>query len=461
MAMENFSLQELIRSCNGEFLLGDPHAHIPRISTDTRTVRRGDYYVALTGSNFDGHDFLKQAVEKKAGGLIITHHNVELGNPFPSFPAMVKVRDTTRALGDIARAYRRKWDIPVVGITGSNGKTTTKEMLASIFGRIGTTLATSGNFNNQIGLPLTVLEMNSKHRWAVIEMGTSWPGEIARLADISAPTAAIITNIGSSHLENFKTRDGVFEEKRKLYDALPQNGVTAINADDPYLSTLVGASLPGIVTFGFGASAVVRAVDLELWPDVPRFVLLLGRESVSVRLPVHGKFNVMNALAAAACAWKMGIDPEQIKEGLESFNPPKMRMEMRTLDSGARIINDAYNANPSSVRESVTGLVQSFPDSDKIVVLGDMLELGDEAGREHERLGEFLASQALGKIFLFGPLMANAQAALPQNAARHFLSKEELAEELRRALGRRSVVLVKASRGTRLEEVVELLSQNT
>lgn len=458
--MENFTLQELIRACGGEFLLGDPHARISRISIDTRTLRRGDYYVALTGGTFDGHDFLKQAVEKKAGGLIVNRHNVDLGNPFPSFPAVVKVPDTMLALGDIARAYRRKWDMPLIGITGSNGKTTTKEMLASILSQTGTTLATSGNFNNQIGLPLTLFELAAKHRWAVVEMGTSWPGEIARLADIAAPTAGIITNIGSAHLENFKNRDGVFAEKKKLFEALPPNGVAAVNADDPYLSTLAGSALPGVVTYGFSANALVRAVDIELWPDLPHFILLLGSESLHIRLPVHGKFNIMNALAAAACAWKMGIDPDQIKAGLESFSPPKMRMEMRTLASGARVINDAYNANPSSVREAVAGLVQSFPDSDKIVVLGDMLELGDGAANEHARLGEYLANQAVGKIFLFGPLMKNTYAALPQGAAQHFNSKDELTDALRRAATPRSVILVKASRGTRLEEVVEQLSQN-
>lgn len=453
--MENITLNELIGAVSGSFLLGDPHSVVNVVSIDTRTLRRGDYYFAIKGSHFDGHEFLKQAIEKQAGGLVISRKDIDLGNPFPAFPAIIQVADTTRALGELAAFYRRKWKIPVVGITGSNGKTTTKEMLASILRQSALTLSTTGNLNNLIGMPLTLLRLTSEYKYAVIEMGTSAFGEIKRLAEIAAPTIGIITNIGYTHLENFINLDGVLAEKKNLLDALPEDGCAVLNVDDLHLSKLVTRLHCDVVTFGMYKGAQVYADNVKLWPDKPSFELNMRGKTTKISLPVYGKFNIMNALAAAAAAGRMGIDSDAIKRGLEQFSHPQMRMETHELSSGVMLINDAYNANPSSVRESVAGMVTAFPERPKVVVLGDMLELGAEAENFHARLGEFLAMQPLEKVFLYGPLMEAAARRLPPAVARHFLRMDDLEEGLRQALLSDAVVLIKGSRGMHLEELFQ------
>ncbi len=299
--MEKFFLHDIINSTKGEFLSGDPHAPVNNISIDTRTLAKGDYFLALQGKNYDGNNFVKQAIDKKAGGLIMSLKVIDLDKSipaFPTFPSIVKVSDTLKALGDIAAAYRRKWKIPVVAITGSNGKTTTKEMLFSILSLAGETLCNKGNFNNQVGVPLTLLNLASKHSYAVIELGTSWPGEIARLSEITAPDIGIVTNIGATHLENFKNTDGVFQEKRVLIENLPANGTAIVNIDDPYFAGY--ETNRECITYGFTEKAMLRAVNVRLWPDLPSFEADIAGKHVHVRLPVYGKFNIYNALAASA-----------------------------------------------------------------------------------------------------------------------------------------------------------------
>lgn len=454
--MENFYLHELINAARGEFLLGDPHSLVRTLSIDSRTIRKGDYFIAISGNNFDGHAFLKTVIEKGAAGIIVSKQDLDLGNPFPVFPAVVRVADTTRALGDIAGAYRRKWRTPLAAVTGSNGKTTTKEMLASILGLKGKTLHTAGNFNNQIGLPLTLVGLASEHEYAVVEMGSSYPGEIARLAEIAAPDIGVITNIGLSHLERLKNREGVLAEKRALLDGLHEGGCGIVNIDDPMLKDIRLAEGRELVTYGTAPDAMVRATNVRFWPEKPSFDLTIDGRSVGIKLAIFGGFNISNALAAAAAAWKAGAGLETIKAGLERFSPVGMRMETRELASGVTLINDAYNANPSSMRASVRGVVESFPDRVKVAVLGDMLELGEGADTEHRSLGEFLDSQPFSKIFLYGPRMEKAAAAM-KGHGRHYPDKESLEIDLKRSLAPGSVVLVKGSRGMRLEEIVEHL----
>ena len=457
--MEKIYLRELITAVKGEFLLGDPHSIVSSISIDSRTIRKGNYYFAIAGKNHDGHNFLQEAVEKGASGLIIARNDFEIGNPFPSMPAIVKVQDTSLALGDLASYYRKKWNIPLVAITGSNGKTSTKEMLGSILQQRGNTLKTSGNFNNQIGLPLTLLNLSSEHAYAVIEMGTSFPGEIKRLAEIASPTIGIITNIGLSHLERFKNQEGVLAEKRVLLENLASGGCGVINIDDPYLNG-IASSLPcEVITTGIEKEAMVRARKIDVWPDYPKFELVIQGNAVPVTLPVYGKFNVYNALAAAAAAWKLGFGLEEIKKGLETFSAPDMRMEVRNLVSGITVINDAYNANPSSMRASLSSFVQSFTEKSKIAVLGDMLELGEQAEPEHRKFGEYLATQPLTHIILYGPMMEKALPALAHAPVRHFSDREDMELELKRlvALTPDCVVFFKGSRGMHLEETINRL----
>jgi UDP-N-acetylmuramoyl-tripeptide--D-alanyl-D-alanine ligase len=418
---------------------------------------KGEYFIALSGKNFDGHDYIKQAIEKKAGGIIVSSKILNLDNSipaFPTFPSIVRVNDTLQALGDIAGAYRRKWAVPLVAITGTNGKTTTKEMLSSILNNSGTAMCNKGNMNNQVGVPVTLLNLGSKYSFAVIELGTSWPGEIARLSQITAPDIGIITNIGLGHLENFKDLNGVFEEKITLINSLPSSGTAIINADDPYLEKLK----PSVecLTFGFSEKADVRAANIRLWPDLPSFETDISGEHVHIRLPLYGKFNIYNALAACAAAVKLGIKAQDIVKGLETFSLPKWRMEKHQLLSGALVINDAYNANPSSMRESIESIVESFQDKEKVVVLGDMLELGENSSSEHKELGEFISAKPLSRVIFFGEQMKNAFAAVKDSGAeaKHFMKKDELVLEIRRHMNSDSVILFKASRGIGFEEVV-------
>lgn len=452
--MENLSLYELVDAVKGEFLLGDPHFPVSSVSIDTRTLSKHDFYFAIKGKNYDGHEFLKPAIEKGVKGLVVSRTDVDFGKPFPYIPAIVKVNDTVKALGDLASYYRKRFNTNVVGITGSNGKTTVKEMLSSILEKKGPTLKNAGNFNNQLGLPLTLLKITSQHSYAVIEMGTSFFGEIKRLGEITSPKVGIITNIGLAHLENFKDLDGVLTEKRALFDSLSSDGWAVVNKDDQYLSAIDTSLKSNIITFSIDKGTNVHAKNLKLWPGNPKFDLHIYGKSINVELPVLGKFNVYNALAAAAGAAALGVEIELIKEGLEQYTPPSMRMNIKNMLSGITVINDAYNSNPSSMRESINSVIQSFPDRNKVIVLGDMLELGQKAKMEHNVLGEFLSTQPLSQILLYGPLMENTFLSVDSKNAKYFKDKEDLVEELKKYTASNSVIFFKGSRGMKLEEII-------
>lgn len=456
--MEKVFIGELLASTGGKLLKGRPDDAIGRISIDTRTIKKGDYYLAIIGKKYDGHSFIKDAVEKGASGVIFQEERFIAGKE-KSDLALIKVQDTTRALGDFAAFYRKKWKIPVVAISGSNGKTTTREMLYSILSKKGKTLSSRGNFNNLIGLPLTLLEITNKDKYAVVELGISVPGELDRLSKIASPDIGIITNIGYTHLEELKNREGVFLEKKKLFDNLNKNGCAVINCDDDFLKTLADTKSYEKITFGLDKSCNVFGDNIKLLADSLSFDLNLFESKVSVKLPVFGAFNVYNAMAASCAAWKLGVSAAGIKDGLEKFSPPEMRMEQIRLASGTILVNDAYNSNPSSVREAVKALSESFAGKEKIVVLGDMLELGERSDEFHSALGEFLDSQGIDKIFLFGAKMKKAFDSVRHSFSKHFGTKEELLSELRKEMAPESVVFFKASRGMALEEVINKLTR--
>lgn len=456
--MIKLTLSELVRAVNGEFLLGDPRGVINAVSIDTRSLRKGDYFFALSGKNFDGHNYLIQAIEKGAAGLVVSRKDIDIGNPFPAPPAIVCVKDTQAALGDLAAFLRRKWDIPVVAVTGSNGKTTTKEMLSSILRQKGPALSTSGNLNNQIGLPLTIFNLNKAHEFAIVEMGTSWPGEIGRLAKITAPDIGIITNIGMTHLENFKTDENVFKEKSELIDALPASGTAVLNADDPFLAKAAARLGKKAVTFGIENKADVTCKNLKLWPGNPAFELVVGGRAITtITLPVFGRFNVYNALAAAAAAWKLGMSPVFIKNGLESFVVPNMRMNVINLISGATLVVDAYNANPSSMQSAMRTFAESFQDRDKVAVLGDMLELGDASREEHKKLGQFVDMMPFSHVHFFGPMSVFAHAAVKEGKSTHHENKDHLINDIKNLVSSNTAVFFKASRGMHFEEIIDAL----
>jgi len=334
-------------------------------------------------------------------------------------------------------------------------------MIAAILDRMGKTLATRGNLNNHLGLPLTLSRLEPDHRFAVLEMGASRPGDIAFLADLGRPRIAVITNIGKAHLEGLGSQDGILKEKRALFDSLPADGVAVINQDDPLLAASANSVACRKVFFGLTALADVRAESIVEEDDAVRFTLNIGGQRMDVKVPLPGQFQVMNALAAAAVAHAAGASLKDIVQGLTSFHPVAMRMEVVKHPSGALLINDAYNANPSSVRASVTSFCHGHGHRPRWLVLGDMRELGTGARQEHHALGQWLATQPLERIFLYGRdtrfVREGLQSKTKTARVDRYHKKRLLLAELERSLSEKPVILFKASRGMKLEQIITAL----
>jgi UDP-N-acetylmuramoyl-tripeptide--D-alanyl-D-alanine ligase len=436
------------------------------VSTDSRQISKGNLFVALRGENFDGHDFLNAAILGGAAGLLIEEGaQGRLCRDDLRQITLITVDDTLQALGDVAHFWRRRFDIPIIGITGSAGKTTTKEIMAAICGLEKNIIKTEGNFNNLIGLPLTLLRMNEQHEAAVIEMGTNRPGEIGRLTRITEPHIGLITNVGPAHLEGLTSIDHVRQEKGEIFRNMAKGGIAVINLDDENTRKL-GADWRGRkVTFSLRSAADVRARHIRhIGMDGMRFELVIGDDVQDVLLPLAGEHHVANALAAAAAARALGMAPAVIRRGLSSCSATAGRMEIRRLKNGSFLINDAYNANPLSVREAVKTLNALKGDRDGIVILGDMLELGQQAGPLHEDMGSFIADHCPAALFLKGDYATYTA----KGACRRGLSKGQVffftePREVLACLRGRSLkdawILVKGSRRMKLDEVVRQICE--
>lgn len=440
--------------CGEGRLVGEDRA-FDCISTDSRSLPAGALFVALRGERFDGHEFASAAAAGGAGGLLVER-------PLPIDVPQVVVPDTLRALTACARAHRRRFRHPVVAVTGSNGKTTTKEMIGAILGRKGPCLITKGNLNNHIGVPLTLLDLRREHRHAVIEMGANHRGEIAHLASIAEPDIGLVTNAGAAHLEGFDSLDGVAAGKGELFAGLPPDGVAVINADDRYASswrsTAAGRRL---LTFGVEQSAdfTARHIVTSIESSGPRqqFDLVSPAGTAPVRLDLAGLHNLRNALGAAAVAHAAGADLSEIAAGLGAVTPVKGRLEFRRAINGALIVDDSYNANPASVRagldtfRAVTGA--------RWLVLGDMMELGSAADQLHAEIGRYAKEAGIERLLAFGPKSRFAVDAFGPGGA-WFEDIDDLIAEARRSLGPDVVVLVKGSRANRLERVTAALARD-
>jgi len=423
-----------------------------RVVTDTRAVQPGDLFVALKGDRFDAHDFVAEAAAKGAVGAIVSR-------PVEAAIAQLVVADTLLGLQQLAQSWRADFDLPLIGITGSNGKTTTKQLLAAVFAARGPVLATEGNLNNHIGVPLTLLKLRAEHRTAVVEMGASSAGEIALLARLARPGVGVVTQAGDAHLEGFGSREGVAHAKGELFEAL-QNGIAIINADDAYAG--LWEKLAGdnrIVSFGFAAQAAVRAEDLLSTAEGNRFTLLVPDGRATVHLPLPGRHNIANALAAAAAGHALGLSVSVIAGGLQNVERPKGRVVIHTTPGGARLIDDSYNANPTSLAAAMALLAKE--PGHRVLVLGDMAELGPTAAELHARAGIEAKALGLNALLTLGPLSANAATAFGIGG-RAFNTLDELIETLRAQLKGATTVLVKGSRSARMERVVAaLLEQHT
>jgi len=422
------------------------------IQIDSRQLKPGDLFVAIRGEQFDGHDFIKQAEEKGAAALIV-HKPVKTDLPY------LLVKDTQTALGQIAAWHRNTFDIPVIALTGSCGKTTVKEMIASILRQKGEVLATEGNFNNEIGLPLTLLKLNDNHQFAVLEMGANHSGEIARLAKIAKPQVALITNIAPAHLEGFGSIEGVANAKQEIYESLPESGTTIINVDDPHCQprSIIGNKLnvgwvkersdgPNKI-YDFTASNVQAGTDGHY-----RFTLNSPEGSTEIQLPTPGKHNIINALLAAAAACSVGASLDDIQNGLSKLQPVKHRMNLFKGRNDAKIIDDTYNANPKSVQAALEFLSES--PLDQIFVFGDMGELGNDTEKLHANVGEFAKQSGIPTLFTVGQLSQHTTQAFG-DGAQHFKNKDELINALENKLNANSIVLVKGSRAAKMEDIVE------
>lgn len=427
-------------------------ANFERVVIDSRAVRPGDLFVALRGENHDGHAFVAQARAAGAVGAVVAEWvDVEL--------PQLCVPDTLDALQLMGAAARTQFRQPVVAVTGSNGKTTTKQMLAAMFAARGPVLATLGNLNNHIGVPLTLLRLRPEHRTAVIELGANHPGEIALLTRLARPDVGVITQAGDAHLEGFGSREGVARAKGELFAAL-DGGVAVINADDAYAGLWRQlAARASMLSFGLNHQADVRAEHLEPEPLADavgtRFVLRTPTGSAPVHLPMPGRHNVMNALAAAACGIALGMDADVIAAGLGRVEGASGRLSWLRTPDGARVLDDSYNANPTSLRAAME-LLAALPGR-RWLVLGGMAELGPDAPRLHREAGAFAKSLGIDRLFTLGALAAHAAQGFGANAE-VFEDVQSLTRALHGALGADTVMLVKGSRSARMERVVAALT---
>lgn len=460
-ALPYFSFSELIEATKGKLLQGQSGRGCHGVSTDTRTLEAGNLFVALKGENFDGHDYLHKAAERGAAGFMIRIDRRKKLSSTPEKIPAIGVRDTLDAYGQIAGYWRRRFNIPVVAITGSSGKTTTKEMIAAIVSRTMKALKTEGNLNNQIGLPLTLLGLRNEHRIAVVEMGTNSPGEILKLAKIAKPDIGLITNIGPAHIEGLGSVQSIAREKGSLWKAMSGRGTAIVNNDDSLVASIAKDWSGKRVTFGLTNKSDITARHIKpSGPEGVRFDLCCGDKTVPVSLATVGKHNLQNALAAAATGHSLGLSPNDIAKGLADFRPLAGRTEIVRLPNETHLLIDTYNANPSSVAEALKTLEELRGSKKAIAVLGDMLELGDTAEKWHREIGSIVAEGAIDFLFLKG----NLTKYLAQGAVRKGFKNEkifffenpaEVASQLLPILNAGDWVLIKGSRKMKMEAVAE------
>ena len=449
MGNGNISLKQAALWCGGTVAPAFAEVSFCGANFDSRNLRPGELFVAVTGAR-NGHAFIPDALEKGAAAVLVSEPVRE------DIPA-ITVSDTVTALQDIARGYRESLSLRVVGVTGSVGKTTTKEMIAAVLGTTYRTQKTPENFNNGLGLPVTVLSLDRADEAAVLEMGMNHFGEIALLTRIAQPDIAVITNIGTMHMENLGSREGILQAKLEILEGLRPGGLAVFNGDNDLLSSV--AEQYHAATFGLGAKNDVRAVNITTENDTTHFTADAFGTSMEITLPTVGEHNILNALAAIAVGLKCGVAPERIESGLADFHNTGMRQHIYDC-RGVKIIEDCYNAGPESM-EAAFGVLGSYPGR-KLAALGGMLELGPLAPQAHYRVGT-LAAQTADVLFAYG---ANSEQTVRgaldagMKSAKYFESHEELAQALKAELRAGDNLLVKGSRGMKMERVLRLLDMN-
>lgn len=443
------TFEELLKYCNGKVIVDKGEKNFNTLSTDTRNIKEGNVFLALKGENFNGNKYVKEALEKGATIAIVDEVLFEEKD---IDGVVIKVEDGKKALLNIAKGYREKLGLKVVGITGSTGKTSTKDLVSAFLSGKYKVFKTKGNFNNEIGLPLMVLQLDSSIDVAVLEMGMSDFNEIHNLADCARPDIAIITNIGVSHIENLKTRDNILKAKMEITDFFNKNNILILNEEDDMLQKVHNKEYE-IVKTGYNENYNYYASNIELTRETTSFDLNFKGELYRIKLPMVGAHNVLNALLGIAASFKLGLTVEEIINGLKNIEATSMRLEFIDGD-GIEIINDCYNASPDSMKAALD--VLSSREGRKIAILGTMRELGDKAASCHREVAEY-ANDKVDMLISCGEFISDFKEGFEKEEIKLYNTKVNLINDLNSIIKSQDVILVKASRGEKFEEIVEAL----
>jgi UDP-N-acetylmuramoyl-tripeptide--D-alanyl-D-alanine ligase len=455
--MDSLSLEQIAALAGGSLASGNGTATVSRVSTDSRTLRQGDLFVPLRGENFDGHKFIEQAVARGARGAMV---ETAWNGDAPAGFALVRVPDTLVGYQTLAANYRASLPLKVIAITGSNGKTSTKDFLAATLAKKFRVTKTEGNFNNHVGLPQTMLAAGREDQIAVWEIGMNHPGEIAALAKLAAPDAAIITNVGIAHIEFMGSREAIAAEKGALAEAVPAGGTVILNADDPFSDAIAKRTLAKVVLAGI-ENGLVRATDISQHSAGSEFTILEGAHRCRAQLPVPGIHMVLNAMLAVAAGRLFGLSLEECAVGLASTPLTKARLQIKEID-GIEFIDDSYNANPDSMKAALRTLVELETDGRRIAVLGEMGELGAESERAHSEVGEATAALRIDVLIAVGAAGRGIAGAAQKAGLENSIAVDSVtdaAEHLAKIAAPGDLVLIKGSRSARMERVLEEFSK--
>jgi UDP-N-acetylmuramoyl-tripeptide--D-alanyl-D-alanine ligase len=455
--MKKFTAGEIAAAVSGELLQGESETAFTSVSTDTRQIKPGDLFVALIGERFDAHEFIGRSIAGGAGGLIVSRPVALESWPGP----VILVKDTLSALQELARHNRRNFAGLVIAVTGSNGKTTTKDMIFSVLDQKYPTLKTEGNFNNEIGLPLTMLQLDDSFGAAVLELGMRGMGEIDLLAGLALPDGAVITNVGETHLERLGSVANIGKAKGEILEHVNPQGFAVLNGDDLLVRQQAKRCRGTVVYYGTDENADIRAANIEITAGKASYSAITPVGNIEIKLPIPGRHNVLNSMAAIGIGLKAGLTLDQIKTGLEQTRLTSMRLEIIETDR-ATVINDSYNANPASAKAALQILADVGRGKRKVAILGDMYELGSRTAEGHQEVGAAAAESNVDVLITVGNLAVEIAlgATLADEPPTEIISlntNAEVKRYLEKVITPGDVILVKGSRGVKLEEVVEFL----